>query len=73
MIKVADANRNFGNKVNMGAALPLSEFIESRNSVHHQNIDKMAKVMGEFFEDENNNNLSGIDKLGFFKSNPKEV
>jgi len=50
MIKVADANRNFGNKLNMGSALPLSEFVESRNSVHHQNIDKMAKVRRMNFE-----------------------
>jgi len=45
MIKVAEANRSFGNKLNMGAVLPLSEFVESLNSVNHQNIDKMAKAL----------------------------
>ena len=44
MLKVADSNRVFANKLNFTVASPYAELLETLNNVNNNSIEKMNKV-----------------------------
>jgi len=44
MLKVADANRGFANKLNFTVAAPYVDLLETLNNVNNQSIERMHKV-----------------------------